>query len=397
MTDTKGLTGAEALLRVLAAMGVEHIFASPGSEWSPVWEYLAKARALGEPAPAYLSSRHEEIAVGMASGYTKASGKLASVILHTTVGALHAAIGLRAAVHEQVPMVVFVGESMSYGEGESPDPGAQWLRYLSDVGGPARVLQPCVKWSLAAVSRSTFPATVQRACQIALTSPRGPVLVSVPMELLFETMTTDAPDVAVPPRPPVPDATGIEELARTLAEAKSPVIVTEEAGRSAAAAQRLVALAELLGAPVVETWGSTTASFPRTHPLHGGIEPHAYLNETDLFFLVGAVEPWHPPSAGPRPGARVAVLDEDPLRVHLPYWGYRVDLCLTGEIERSLALLLGRLRKRIAADDPARKVLAVSAARHAEAGLRHVASGDYAGEHWLASFAVYMFATPAPE
>jgi hypothetical protein len=41
-------------------------------------------------------------------------------------------------------------------------------------------------------------------------------------------------------------------------------------------------------------------------------------------------------------------------------------------------------------DDPARKVLAESAARHAEAALRHVASGDYVGEHWLASFAVYL-------
>jgi hypothetical protein len=46
-------------------------------------------------------------------------------------------------------------------------------------------------------------------------------------------------------------------------------------------------------------------------------------------------------------------------------------------------------------DDPAHKVLAESAARHAEAGLRHVASGDYVGEHWLASFAVYMLSTPA--
>jgi hypothetical protein len=48
-------------------------------------------------------------------------------------------------------------------------------------------------------------------------------------------------------------------------------------------------------------------------------------------------------------------------------------------------------------DDPARKVLVASAARHAEAALGHVASGDYAGEHWLASFAVYMLATPGPK
>ena len=48
-------------------------------------------------------------------------------------------------------------------------------------------------------------------------------------------------------------------------------------------------------------------------------------------------------------------------------------------------------------DDPARKALAASAARHADAGLKHVASGDYAGEHWLASFAVWMLSVPAPE
>jgi hypothetical protein len=48
-------------------------------------------------------------------------------------------------------------------------------------------------------------------------------------------------------------------------------------------------------------------------------------------------------------------------------------------------------------NDPARRVLAESAARHAEAALEHVASGEYAGEHWLASFAVYLLSTPAPD
>jgi hypothetical protein len=41
-------------------------------------------------------------------------------------------------------------------------------------------------------------------------------------------------------------------------------------------------------------------------------------------------------------------------------------------------------------DDPARKVLVDSAARHMEAALPHVASGEYMGEHWLATFAVYL-------
>ena len=65
MIETKGLTGAQAFLRVLSGMGVERIFASPGSEWSPVWEALAKAEAQSEGLPLYLSSRHEEIALGV--------------------------------------------------------------------------------------------------------------------------------------------------------------------------------------------------------------------------------------------------------------------------------------------------------------------------------------------
>ena len=56
----------------------------------------------------------------------------------------------------------------------------------------------------------------------------------------------------------------------------------------------------------------------------------------------------------------------------------------------TLTILTGGLSVWPSADDPTRKVLLAAAARHAEAALKHVASGDYAGEHWLASFAVYM-------
>ena len=72
-------------------MGVEKIFASPGSEWSPVWEALAEPGVEGMPQ--YYSTRHEEVAVGMASGYAKSTGKLPAVMIHTTVGSLHATKG----------------------------------------------------------------------------------------------------------------------------------------------------------------------------------------------------------------------------------------------------------------------------------------------------------------
>jgi hypothetical protein len=75
----------------------------------------------------------------------------------------------------------------------------------------------------------------------------------------------------------------------------------------------------------------------------------------------------------------------DPQIVHLDGLNLSRAWCM-----RSLAAALPR-------EDPARKILAESAARHAEAALKHVASGDYVGEHWLASFAVFMLSTPEPD
>jgi hypothetical protein len=75
----------------------------------------------------------------------------------------------------------------------------------------------------------------------------------------------------------------------------------------------------------------------------------------------------------------------DPQLVHLDGLNLSRAWCMRG------------ITSSLPADDPARKTLATSARKHAEAGLKHVASGDYAGEHWLASFAVQMLATPAPE
>jgi hypothetical protein len=60
----------------------------------------------------------------------------------------------------------------------------------------------------------------------------------------------------------------------------------------------------------------------------------------------------------------------------------------------SRAWAMKAVASALPAADPARAFLASSAARHAETALDHVASGDYAGEHWLASFAVYLLTTP---
>jgi acetolactate synthase I/II/III large subunit len=365
MIETKGLTGAQTMLRVLGKMGVERIFASPGSEWSPVWEALAEPGVEGMPV--YMSTRHEEVAVGMASGYAKATGKLPAVMIHTTVGALHATMAMRAALHEQIPMVVFTGESIGFGEDEGPDPGGQWLSHLADMGGPAKLVDQTVKWSFGVNTKSILPSTIQRACKLAMAAPRGPVFVSLAMEHLFDKMTKDVPsDIGFSPNP-VADPKGIEELAAMLAGARNPVIVAEDAGRAIKSVECLVEIAELLGCAVVETRSTGSINFPRTHPLHSGYDPREIVKDADVIFLLAVIAPWHPASITPAAGAKVAVLDENPLRIEIPYYGYQIDLCLTGDIESSLEHLLAALKKKASSGDPARKQRAGELARRNDA------------------------------
>jgi len=333
------MTGAEALLRALAAMGVERIFASPGSDWAPLWEALAAPWASDE-APHYVSSRHEETAIGMATGYAKATGKLPALVIHTTVGALHAAMGLRAALHERIPMVVLAGESVSFAEPPAPPAGRQWLRVLTDLGGPARLVEPAVKWSFGLNSSVILPHTIQRACQLAMSAPRGPVFVSVPTEMLMETMSAEPPPVAALPAAPVASDDAIAEVAAALSAAKRPVIVTEELGRNPGAVDELVRLAEALGAPVLDGWHADYVNFPKDHALYAGVavEPvPELLKHADFILLAEAVAGWHPPSA--IRGTKVAVLGEDPLHPHLPFWGFRADYILPGDPELSLRQL----------------------------------------------------------
>ncbi|HEX2198802.1 MAG TPA: thiamine pyrophosphate-binding protein [Burkholderiales bacterium] len=335
------MLGAEAVLRTLRAMGVERIFASPGSDWAPLWEALARPHASGE-FPDYVSVRHEEAAVAMASGWSKATGKLPAVMLHTTVGTLHAAMTLRIALHERVPMVVMAGESIAFGEPPAPMVGRQWLRLLTDTGGPARLIEASVKWSCTVNAASLLPPSVQRACQLALNAPRGPVFLCVPIEHLMDEVPQ--PALASLPRPAAAEPAALDALAKCLARAQRPLIITEEAGRDPAAVAALVALAEALGAPVAEAWQPYYFNFPRAHPLYAGVVPDmaALMKDADAVLLADAVLPWHPPSSLGQ-GMPVYAIGEDPLRARLPYWGFRTDMVVPGELRGTLRGLVERI------------------------------------------------------
>ena len=103
--------GGKALVEIFSRTGVDYVFSSPGTEWPPVWEAFAELQQRGVDRPRYINCRHEALAVAIASGYTKITGKPQAVLLHATAGPLNAAMFLRAAYQERVPMVICLERS----------------------------------------------------------------------------------------------------------------------------------------------------------------------------------------------------------------------------------------------------------------------------------------------
>jgi acetolactate synthase I/II/III large subunit len=352
------MNGAAVFIDVLNGHGIDTIFCSPGSEWPPVWEELARRKAEGEPCPEYFNVRHEEAAVAMASGYAKATGRMSAVLIHTAPGTLNAGLGLRSALHEELPMLICCGESIDFGEMPEFDPGGQWVRYLADIGGPVKYAAGCTKWSFAVNSRAVLASSVHRACQIAMSPPHGPAFLSIPFEFVYAPVAGPLPRSF--PKPARAGAcANVGEAVDAISKCKRPLIIVDTVGKDHEAVEQLVRLAELLSAPVVESSRQMYFNFPREHRLHGGFDPCTYLLDADLVFLIGAIAPWHPPSAGPR-NAKVITLDVNPLRPDLPYWGYQIDVSLAGDIAASLKAIVAALGKTLPSIEPAWREKAVS-------------------------------------
>ena len=97
--------GGEAILEAFRNLGIDYIISSPGSEWAPVWEALARQRINETPGPRYINCWHETLAVNIAAGYTRVTGKMQAVLLHTGVGLLQGSMGIHGATLGEAPML----------------------------------------------------------------------------------------------------------------------------------------------------------------------------------------------------------------------------------------------------------------------------------------------------
>src|SRR5271170_93556 len=194
--------GGEAILEAFRKLKIDYILSSPGSEWSPVWEALARQKLGNREGPVYIDAWHETLAVNMATGYTLMTGRPQAVLVHAGVGLLQAGMGIHGALQSEVPMIVMSGESQTLGEDPEFDIEPQWYGGIS-VGGAERFVENITKWARQVTSPYTLYETVIRAGEMAQRTPRGPIYLDVALEHMLHDWTPPANDREVPFAPRV--------------------------------------------------------------------------------------------------------------------------------------------------------------------------------------------------
>ncbi len=331
--------GGEAIMEAFRNLGVEYIMSSPGSEWSPVWEAMARQTVEKNAGPQFLDCWHETVAVDMALGYTAYTGKPQAVLLHAGVGLMHGSMALVSASQQEIPMLVMSGEAVTFGEDPEQPVEPQFYGGVS-VGGAHRFVDPIVKWSTQVTSAPTLYNTVTRSMELAQRQPQGPVYVNVGLECMLHEWKKPGELPAVPPAPKLqPQPQDVEVVAALLRAAANPVIVVEGAGRDPHAYTALVELAETLGIPVINGRASVYTNLPKSSHMWMGYSNFAHLGESDLILLISGKAPWYPPSNRPGKGKIVAI-SENPLKMHLAYQVLCADHYLEGDVASALRLLL---------------------------------------------------------
>jgi acetolactate synthase-1/2/3 large subunit len=291
--------GGEAILEAFRSLGLDYIISSPGSEWSPVWEALARQKVNQQSGPAYIDCWHETLAVDMAMGYTQMTGRMQAVLLHAGAGLLQGSAGMHSAMLAEVPMVLMSGESTSFGEDPQLAIEPQWYRRPQHRRRPAAPRRAGDQMGDPGGECAPLYEHVVRAGEFAQRTPMGPVYLNAP---LSDAAAMDAArELASGPAAAQDAAQGgrCRKIAELLIGARNPVILTETAGRDPAAFAALVELADLFAIPVGGR--AAFANFPKNHPLHLGTGIRPFLR-MPISCCWSAAGPWYPPSRKPTTG-----------------------------------------------------------------------------------------------
>lgn len=344
-------TGAELISQALAAEGVEYFFNLPGNGVYPMLD------PLHEYGIRYLLGLHEASVVSMADGYARASGRVPFVNVYMAPGTANALSAIYIATRDRSPLVVTSTQQ------SRPIVGRDTYASHDDLLGFVRGV---TKWSWEVNSVERLPEAIHRAFKIAATPPRGPVFLSLPVDLFPARANGRLNEPSRPtavPRLGPPPSDFVEHLADRLIEAERVLFIAGKDVLQGNAVDDLVALAEDSGAAVAnEPWNAVTA-FPQPHPLGFGEYTRDIFDrlQPDLVVGVGArmfTEAVNVPEPGFPEGVSVVALGLDPMDLGRVQ---RSDFASVCDVRLGLAALRDALANRLDASRRAARLAFIEA------------------------------------
>ncbi|BBW98498.1 thiamine pyrophosphate-binding protein [Geobacillus icigianus] len=249
----RNVTVAKVIVECLKQEQIRHVFGVPGESYLPLLDAIYE-----EPSIEFISARHEGGASFMAEGYAKAARTCGVVLATRAVGAANLAIGVHTARQDSTPMVVFLGQVDS--------------RFLGREGFQEVDLEaffrPLAKWTVEIREAERVPELVQRAFRTAKTGRPGPVVVSLPEDVLWQTVPEAVMASTQVPKP-APRHEDVREVEAWLTRAKRPLVIAGGGVKWAGAEPLLRLWAETYSLPVMAAFRRHDV-FPHDHPCYVG-------------------------------------------------------------------------------------------------------------------------------
>jgi len=272
------MLGGHAVAQCLYNEGVGHVFCVPGESHIAVLDGLC-----GIPEIRLITCRQEGGACFMAEGYAKATRKPGVCLVTRGPGATNASIAVHSAKYDSVPLVLLVGQVARSARGREAGQEIDYTHFFGTIA----------KWVVEINDARQVPRTMARAFHIARSGRPGPVVVSLPRDMLEE----DAEISMIDPYPEVrsnPDPKAIEAMVGRINAANKPVLIAGSGTQYSDARQELIDFSEKFQVPVLTTYKRQDA-FPNSHPNYIGNLANAnrytrslVVNEADLVVVIGS-------------------------------------------------------------------------------------------------------------
>ena len=353
MNHPEERTGAHYFLEGLTELGIDYVFSNLGTDHVSLIEELARWDSEGRPHPEMLLCPHENVAIHMAAGYAAISGRGQAVMVHVDAGTANAAMGMHNMFRGRLPVMLIAGKAPFTLRGELPGSRDNYVHFVQDPFDIASLVRPYVKWEYSLPSGLIAKEVLRRGHSVMQSDPPGPVYLTLPREVLAETVPADKIKSYGGERYGAVQAGGIDEaraeaIATQLMNARQPVAAASYLGRKAEAVAALEDLALLCGVQVFE-FSPSHLCISRESPCFAGFDPAKVLPGADVGLLLDVDVPWLPKFVEPGSSTGWIHIDVDPIKKDFPMWGFATDTRIQADCATVLRQVASIVRAR--ADD----------------------------------------------